>query len=276
MKSRSTVVSPPVALRALTYGSVCEIDRLPTDAYLRAVRPRRRPPLPETTSGPHDAGASGEPAVSARDARKVETREDLLDAGTKLFAEQGLDAPSLDDICARAGYTRGAFYVHFPDRESFIVAVMERAIARFVDSVLATKEGSISVLDMILALAGGASNGAYTVFADIPLHRFLAACGQSGTLHLRYIVLLMGVRTRIAEAVRADQASGVLRSGIDPLLLAGLLLAVALGVGTLASLETPFDVRAHGDALVALLGRSTREIIVHAPPRSGRRRPARS
>ena len=47
---------------------------------------------------------------------KQETREALISAALAEFAEHGFDAPSLDAICARAGYTRGAFYVHFRDR----------------------------------------------------------------------------------------------------------------------------------------------------------------
>ncbi len=103
------------------------------------MRPRRRPSLPEARSAQSDARASREPAAWVRDESKREARKALLEAGTKLFAQEGLDGPSLDAICARAGYTRGGFYVHFPERESFIVAVMERATARFVESVLATK-----------------------------------------------------------------------------------------------------------------------------------------
>ena len=50
-----------------------------------------------------------------RDAAKKETRSALIRAALKLFHEEGFDGPSLDAICARAGYTRGAFYVHFKD-----------------------------------------------------------------------------------------------------------------------------------------------------------------
>ena len=50
-----------------------------------------------------------------------------------LFAKHGLDGPSLDDICAHAGFTRGAFYVHFEDRDDFLVAVMDRVGRQIVD-----------------------------------------------------------------------------------------------------------------------------------------------
>jgi AcrR family transcriptional regulator len=52
-------------------------------------------------------------ALSAREAGKRETREALLRAAMDEFAEKGRDLPSLDASCARAGFTRGAFYVHF-------------------------------------------------------------------------------------------------------------------------------------------------------------------
>ncbi len=52
----------------------------------------------------------------SRDETKQRTRDALIQAGLELFTEQGLDVPSLDAICDRAGFTRGAFYVHFADR----------------------------------------------------------------------------------------------------------------------------------------------------------------
>src|SRR5690349_19366571 len=66
----------------------------------------------------------------------AETRDALIKAGIELFAESGLDAPSLDAICARAGKTRGAFYVHFADRDAFIAAVMDSIGLPFLDGVL--------------------------------------------------------------------------------------------------------------------------------------------
>ena len=44
-----------------------------------------------------------------REETKQATRDALISAGMALFAEQGLDGPSLDAICDRAGFTRGAF-----------------------------------------------------------------------------------------------------------------------------------------------------------------------
>ena len=103
-------------------------------------------PQPRSGGGTQPASAgvpsAGVPqAASAgvqrpREATKLETREALVSAGLAEFAEHGLDTPSLDAICARAGFTRGAFYVHFRGREDFLDAVMKRVGARVLDSVL--------------------------------------------------------------------------------------------------------------------------------------------
>src|SRR5262245_31791802 len=77
-------------------------------------------------------------ATSARAGGKRETREALILAGIAELAEKGLDEPSLDAICARAGFTRGAFYVHFEDRDDFIAAVMERVLGGLLDAIIAT------------------------------------------------------------------------------------------------------------------------------------------
>jgi TetR/AcrR family transcriptional regulator, transcriptional repressor for nem operon len=66
---------------------------------------------------------------------KQKTRAALLRAALELFAEQGLDLPSLDAICDRAGFTRGAFYVHFRDRDDLLVAAMDKVGEAFLASV---------------------------------------------------------------------------------------------------------------------------------------------
>src|SRR5258705_13293374 len=76
------------------------------------------------------------PPRRSRAETKEATRQALLVAGLAELVEHGLDVPSLDAICARAGYTRGAFYVHFKDREDFFVAVMDWALTGILASVM--------------------------------------------------------------------------------------------------------------------------------------------
>lgn len=51
------------------------------------------------------------------------TRALLLDAAAEVFAEVGLDAASVEAICERAGFTRGAFYSNFESKEELMLAL---------------------------------------------------------------------------------------------------------------------------------------------------------
>lgn len=49
-------------------------------------------------------------------------RDKLLDAATTLIRRDGFAATSVDDLCAAAGVTKGAFFHHFADKQSLGVA----------------------------------------------------------------------------------------------------------------------------------------------------------
>ena len=76
------------------------------------------------------------PMETRRDSAKQVTRSALIQSALRLFHEEGFDGPSLDAICAGAGYTRGAFYVHFKDREDLVAAAMGETLQTLLDRVI--------------------------------------------------------------------------------------------------------------------------------------------
>jgi AcrR family transcriptional regulator len=82
--------------------------------------------LPTTT--PH-------PAISRQQQRTAATRAKLLNAAEHIFARDGFQASRLEDIAARAGFTRGAFYANFGSKEDLLFALMERIVSERVRAV---------------------------------------------------------------------------------------------------------------------------------------------
>ncbi|MDO8383438.1 MAG: helix-turn-helix domain-containing protein [Microbacterium sp.] len=78
----------------------------------------------------------GETAV-ATTRRREATRQRLLDAAAQVFAEVGLDAASVEAVCERAGYTRGAFYSNFETKEELFLELAGRVARERVAAVRA-------------------------------------------------------------------------------------------------------------------------------------------
>jgi TetR/AcrR family transcriptional repressor of nem operon len=53
------------------------------------------------------------------------SRQNLLDAALCLIRTQGYAAPTVDDLCAAAGVTKGAFFHHFASKEALAVAAAD-------------------------------------------------------------------------------------------------------------------------------------------------------
>ena len=62
--------------------------------------------------------------------RRAATVERLLDAALETFADIGFAAASVEDICRRGGFTRGAFYSSFRTKDELFEALFLRETAR--------------------------------------------------------------------------------------------------------------------------------------------------
>lgn len=59
----------------------------------------------------------------------------LFAAAVEEFAARGVSGTSVEQICARAGFSRGAFYSNFPDMNSLCVGLVEWLSAATDDSL---------------------------------------------------------------------------------------------------------------------------------------------
>ncbi len=72
----------------------------------------------------------------SRTQQQARTRQRLLEAAGEVIAEHGLDGATIDDIAARAGYSRGAFYSNFEDKVALLIALSDSRLAAFADVTL--------------------------------------------------------------------------------------------------------------------------------------------
>jgi TetR/AcrR family transcriptional repressor of nem operon len=179
-----------------------------------------------------------------RSRAKEETRDALVRSALALFAEKGLDAPSIDEICIRAGYSRGAFYAHFGDRDALVLEAMRSRRRATFDGFLKVLGDEVSVLSLLELLGNLVASGSFPPTEDrVRSSEFLQACRRSKDLRRAQLDLLDETTQRLASIVRRDQVSGVVRRDVDPVALGALLVLLEAGVEMMADLGWSYDVR---------------------------------
>jgi AcrR family transcriptional regulator len=70
------------------------------------------------------------PGTPRRSSRREATRQRLLSAAEEVFAERGFHGASVEDICERAQFTRGAFYSNFASKDELVLELFQQHVAR--------------------------------------------------------------------------------------------------------------------------------------------------
>lgn len=184
---------------------------------------------------------------------KQETREALVLAALSLIPRRGLDV-SLDDICDEAGYTRGAFYVHFADRDALLAAVMERVGKSVLDALIGATGSGFDLPTVVARFLGGLASGAYplTKAGGVRPYQLLDACARSPAVREQYMALVREAVARLGGSLAEGQKRGAVRKDVRPGDLGLILVALAIGIHTLLDLEVPLDLGGAAQSLEAL------------------------
>jgi AcrR family transcriptional regulator len=80
--------------------------------------------------------------------RRAETRARLIEAAFQVFADKGFGHVRIEDVCAAAGYTRGAFYSQFDTLEELFFLLYDQWAARTAEQVRSAMEGADAIADL--------------------------------------------------------------------------------------------------------------------------------
>ena len=77
------------------------------------------------------------------------TRAHLIGVATRLFAERGYDATSIEAVLAESGVSRGSLYHHFPGKDALFLAVLEAIGARLGEETAAVIQDAGDPVEML-------------------------------------------------------------------------------------------------------------------------------
>jgi len=167
------------------------------------------------------------------------TRDQILNAASRLIHVQGYQSTSLDDVLRESGVGKGNFYYYFKSKEDLGYAIIDRIRRAFIERGLGPAFADADT-DPV-----GQLHGFFDRVLDSQRQRNCVGGCAMGNLaselsdvHEGFRQQLSGIfdvyREYLAEAIRRGQRSGRLRSDADAarvaqFLVAGLEGAILLG-----------------------------------------------
>jgi len=198
-----------------------------------AASPSVVPPIP---LAPEPDQPADDGAEAPRSARREATRQRILDAAREVFAENGVIGGTVEDICERAGFTRGAFYSNFADKDEVVAALVEREHERLLGHL----EASFAGVDRAVAEAGGDLEAVCAALVDqllrsIPIDRQVSLVQTELEIHAirrpdqagRFVAINLAFRDRIARFLEDGMRSLGRELLVDRVYLTDAIVAVA-------------------------------------------------
>jgi TetR/AcrR family acrAB operon transcriptional repressor len=203
-----------------------------------------------------------------------ESRRRIMDAAEELFAEQGFTRTSFVDIAERSGISRGSIPWHFANKDGLLVAVVERAIDRFLSAGSLTSSGEEGVQEVFERLKewlhGPTAAMLYMILTE--------AMSTDGPVHEHYVEFFRNRRRAAAlllASTEAEEPSRAERAALDP--IAAVVNGAIFGLGLQYQLDPTFDLDAAIDMLEALteeaIGVARRRAVLPKKAPARRRQP---
>lgn len=154
--------------------------------------------------------------------RPDERPDEILDAATLVFANQGFDAARMDEIAEHAGLSKGALYLYFKSKDAILIAIIDRFATRnaaraFDEAERIFREDPAKAMEQVLRIGVMISSDAQSslvprlVIAEATRFPAIAESFREtviarmlATLHM---VLTEGVRQGVFRYVQTDSAA---------------------------------------------------------------------
>jgi len=162
-------------------------------------------------------------------ARSEETRTHILEAAIRRFANLGFSAASVDEICADAGVSKGAFYHHFPSKQALFLELLNEWLDTIDAGFEAARKETVpeTLLAFTEMLPGifAAADGRLPMFLE-----FWLQASRDETVWQATLAPYERYQDYFTRLVEQGQNEGSFRAEIDAPSAAKAIVALAVGL----------------------------------------------
>jgi AcrR family transcriptional regulator len=179
----------------------------------------------ETSESALAGAATSATTESRRDRKKARTRGSIYDAAMALFAERGVDAVTLSEICQAADVGRGTFFLHFPSKAALLYEFNQRVADDFAATLVEPRASARDELTSLVDRMAGELAAQAEIMVAMLREFFgspeaLAAMNEHGE----------ALPELVGEIMARGQQRGEFARGVLPALAAASFLTTAAAI----------------------------------------------
>ncbi len=162
--------------------------------------------------------------------RGEETRANILLAAIECFAQHGYEATGVNEICLRAGVTKGAFYHHFPSKQAVFLELFNRWLEGLDVQLAAARAEASTVPEALLHMADMAQGVFDAADGQLPMFlEFWTEARHDPEIWRAMIAPYRRYRDYFSGIIKAGVAEGSLRK-VAPDIAAQVVVSFAVGL----------------------------------------------
>ncbi len=204
--------------------------------------------------GASSAGASARPRRSTQAERSARTRAALLEAAARGLSRHGYGNLVLEDVAREAGYTRGALYHQFRDKEDLALSVLrwvDETWQREVGERAGRESGPVAAL---LAMARGHAVLCRRDIARVAMALRVEFSGQDHPVGRELARVQAALVERLVRLINAGRRGGSIPSGPPARAVALALIGALEGVVITLAGQVPHDELLAARTVAGVLG----------------------
>jgi len=156
---------------------------------------------------------------------RAHQRERILAVALELLRERGMAALTMSAIAGQAGISRPTLYHYFPDVDAVLAAWVGQEIERSVSAMLGDARAIPDPLDRLAHLVETQARTFASQHHRLSAEHFESEAG-SPAVRREVEAQMAPLRQLFADTIAEAGAAGLLRSPVDPVLAADLLLGL--------------------------------------------------
>ena len=202
--------------------------------------------------------------MNRRQASKNETRQLILRAARRLFAQKGMEESTIRDIAREAGVSPASVVVHFKSKTALLEEALNRDIETALSELVASMPEDLELLDRLMHLAKGffrLYDQNRKLYRALIRYTIFEPAGETPNItNVSELYLRL-----LSSLVEAGQARGIIRPEVDPTVAAGAIFSLYLGALIMLFRRTDMTVELVAEALAAMTDQYLKGITIIEP-----------